>query len=497
MFAILNLFFIGFLTLFSFRPIFKPLVIVVLLLSSFVAYFMHQYGVVIDRTMIQNVFETDFREATDLFNWKMLVSVAVFGILPSIWIAGVNIDYPCGLRGLLSRLATFTGVIVLALLLLLLTYKSLAPTFRQYHDLRYRLTPMNLIHATQAYASSRFRTPTVFRALGRDATKGRSWAEKRKPAILVIVVGETARASSFSLNGYANETNPLLSRQAGLINFSNVQSCGTATAVSLPCLFSTLGRNDYDAATARSQEGLLDVLSHAGLRVLWRSNNSGCKGVCDRVEFQDLSKPAPGAVHCSAEECYDERMLADLPDLISNLTEDLVLVLHQKGSHGPAYSRRYPLPFAKFGPACTTTDFQQCRREEIVAAYDNTIVYTDYILSQTIALLEQAAIAGTADTAMLYVSDHGESLGERNMYLHGAPYLIAPTEQTHVPMMVWMSAPFSERFRIDQQCLAARRKQQFTHDNFFHSVLGMLDINTVIVNPALDIFTPCVRTTRS
>ena len=496
MLAILILFFIGILTLFSFRPVFKPFIITVFMISALVGYFMHQYGIVIDKTMIQNVFETDFREAAELFNWKMLVSITVFGILPSLWIAGLDIEYLKGFRGILSRAAIFGGVFVVAVLLLLLTFKSLAPTFRQYHELRYRLTPMNLVQATQAYVGSRFRTPIVVKALGRDAIKGRTWTDGRKPAFLVIVVGETARASSFSLNGYANNTNPLLSRQTGLINFTNVQACGTATAVSLPCMFSTLGRNDYDAAKARSQEGLLDVLSHAGLKVVWRSNNSGCKGVCDRVEFQDLSVPQPDALHCSDAECFDERMLADLPELIEKTNKDIVLVLHQKGSHGPAYSRRYPVSFAKFAPACATTDFQQCKREEIVAAYDNTILYTDYILSRTIAMLERAAIAGTADTAMLYVSDHGESLGERNMYLHGAPYLIAPAEQTHIPMMVWMSNSFSERFRIDRQCLAARRQQQFSHDNFFHSVLGMLDINSVILNPALDIFNPCVRTAK-
>ncbi|AWL07544.1 phosphoethanolamine transferase [Massilia oculi] len=493
MLAILALFFIGILTLFSFSQIFKPVVITAIVISSGINYFIHQYGIAIDKTMIQNVFETDFNEAAELLNWKMFVYVTFLGIIPSICLAGTKIIYPRGIGGMTKRAILFTGVICVAIILLVLTFKTLAPTFRQYHELRYRLTPMNLIQATQAYASIRLRTPTVVKALGRDAIKGRTWIEGRKPVILVIVVGETARASSFSLNGYANDTNPLLSRQKGLINFTNVQSCGTATAVSLPCLFSTMGRTNYDALKARGQEGLLDVLSHAGLRVIWRSNNSGCKGVCDRVEYQDLSIPEPGAVHCSTDECYDERLLVDFPDIIGKTTNDTVLVLHQKGSHGPAYSLRYPERFAKFGPACTTTDFQQCTREEIVAAYDNTILYTDYILSRTIAQLEAAANVGVADTAMLYVSDHGESLGERNMYLHGAPYLIAPREQTHVPMVMWMSSAFSSRFRIDQQCLNARRQQEFTHDNFFHSVLGMLDINSATINPALDIFNPCVR----
>jgi len=235
MLAILALFFIGILTLFSFSQIFKPVVITAIVISSGINYFIHQYGIAIDKTMIQNVFETDFNEAAELLNWKMFVYVTFLGIIPSICLAGTKIIYPRGIGGMTKRAILFTGVICVAIILLVLTFKTLAPTFRQYHELRYRLTPMNLIQATQAYASIRLRTPTVVKALGRDAIKGRTWIEGRKPVILVIVVGETARASSFSLNGYANDTNPLLSRQKGLINFTNVQSCGTATAVSGSC----------------------------------------------------------------------------------------------------------------------------------------------------------------------------------------------------------------------------------------------------------------------
>jgi lipid A ethanolaminephosphotransferase len=107
--------------------------------------------------------------------------------------------------------------------------------------------------------------------------------------------------------------------------------------------------------------------------------------------------------------------------------------------------------------------------------------------------LRAIAAAQDADTAMLYFSDHGESLGENNVYLHGAPYMFAPREQTEVPMMLWMSDSFSERFRIDRRCLAARRNEPLSHDNVFHSVLGMLDVNTAVLNPRLDLFHACVR----
>ena len=180
-----------------------------------------------------------------------------------------------------------------------------------------------------------------------------------------------------------------------------------------------------------------------------------------------------------------------VPDMIKTATKDLVLVLHQKGSHGPAYWKRYPKEFAKFGPVCETTELAKCSAESITAAYDNTILYTDFIIDKAISILETSSREDGLDTALLYFSDHGESLGEKGMYLHGTPYIISPPEQRHVPVMVWLSESFRARFHIDQRCLAARSAQEFSHDNVFHSTLGMLTDNTAVYNPKLDIFDAC------
>jgi lipid A ethanolaminephosphotransferase len=492
-FAIVVLFFNALLTLASFRFVAKPVLIVILLTASLASYFINQYGVVIDKAMIQNVFETDVREAGELLNWKLVLSVTLLGVLPSLYVARAHIQFPQGLRGIGRRSGIALGSLAIAALLLLVFFKSLAPALREHRELRYLLTPTNYIQAMHGYLRNRWSTPVAMATLGRDAVKGHAWAGQKRKTVTVIVVGETARAMNFSLNGYGRDTNPTLKHEAGLINFSNVQSCGTATAVSVPCVFSAMGREHYNGDKAGRQEGLLDVLSHAGFRVVWRDNNSGCKGVCDRVEFQDLSVPAPGVAHCAGDECYDERLIEGLPELIRASDRDLVVVLHQKGSHGPAYAKRYPEGFGRFGPVCNTSEFENCTRESIVNAYDNTILYTDTFLSKTIGLLRKTAAEEGVDTAMLYFSDHGESLGERHMYLHGAPYIFAPAEQTHVPMMLWMSDRFSDRFRIDRTCLSARREQSLSHDNVFHSVLGMLDVDTAVRNPKLDLFHACVR----
>ena len=490
-FAVLVLFFNALLSLVNFRYVIKPVLVALFLSAAFASYFMNHYGVVIDASMVQNVFETDAGEAHELLNWQMLQTVTLLGILPSILVWRLPLRFPPVWRSLQLQLGTVALSLVAIVVLLLLLFKTLAPAVREHRELRFLLTPTNLVQASHSYLKRQWATPTVMAPLGTDAVKGIKWnAGTQRKTVTVIVVGETARVMNFSLNGYGRQTNPRLSQQAGLINFRKVSSCGTATAVSLPCMFSHFGRSDYTADKANSQEGLLDVLAHAGFKVQWRDNNSGCKGTCDRVDHEDWSAPSPGDPLCDGEECHDERLLRGLAQRIRDSRQDIVIVLHQKGSHGPAYWKRYPERFSKFGPVCRTTELERCSQESIVAAYDNTILYTDYFLSQTIDLLRAAAGDG-ADTAMLYVSDHGESLGEHNIYLHGAPWIISPPEQRQVPMMLWLSDGFRSRFHINQVCLAARTGQEFSHDNVFHTVLGMLNVSTAVYNPKLDVLQPC------
>ena len=491
MFLMLVLAFTASLAVINFRFSIKPLLIALFLLTSLSSYFMDHYGVAIDWSMVQNIVDTDARESTELLNVGMLASFVLTGVIPAAAIAWSKPRYWTGRRQLGVNLATAGIAVVGAGLLLMLMFKTLAPALREHRELRFLLTPTNYIQAVNGYLKRKWSAPIVLAPLGRDASKGVLWRGNPRRTVTVIVVGETARAANFSLNGYGRLTNPELSRVPDLVNFRNMQSCGTATGISLPCLFSPLGREHFSATKAQSQEGLLDVLRHAGFDLLWRDNNSGCKGVCDRIPYEDVSLPVAGDQLCNDEECYDERLLRGLPQLIRQASGDMVIVLHQKGSHGPAYSKRYPPQFGVFGPVCTTIELGQCSRESIVNAYDNTIRYTDHVLKQAIDLLADAARADGVDTALMYFSDHGESLGENNFYLHGAPYVISPPEQRAVPFMLWLSEGFRERFKINQRCLAARGDHPFSHDHLFHSTLGMLNVSTAVYNPRLDIFNAC------
>jgi Predicted membrane-associated, metal-dependent hydrolase len=307
--------------------------------------------------------------------------------------------------------------------------------------------------------------------------------------VLVLVIGETARAANFSLLGYARETNPELAK-ASVIAFSNVTSCGTSTEVSVPCMFSPWGRGNYDERRIRNSEGLLDVLAHAGYVVKWLDNQSGCKDVCKGagVEYEKMA-PASAPDLCDATECHDEILVRRLASELKQVNRNTVFVLHMMGNHGPAYFQRYPAAFRRFLPDCATAELRKCSREEVVNAYDNAILYTDHVLAQLIGTLTQEP--RHLDSAMIYVSDHGESLGEHGLYLHGIPYAIAPDLQTHVPMVVWVSRQVVASGDVDESCLRHKSQAALSHDNLFHSALGFLDVQTQAYQPALDIFDGC------
>ncbi|OYZ83371.1 MAG: hypothetical protein B7Y03_09585 [Polaromonas sp. 24-62-144] len=320
-----------------------------------------------------------------------------------------------------------------------------------------------------------------------DAHLGASWSGRTKPVMFVMVVGETARAQNFSLNGYARNTNPLLSK-LDVINFSHATACGTSTEVSLPCMFSSFGRANYDEEKILSHESVLHVLARAGFKVLWRDNQSGCKGVCEGLAVDQLDKAGIEAL-CAEGQCFDEVLLSGMEGIARDATGNLFVVMHQLGSHGPAYFKRYPAAFKQFSPACENEDLRNCTVAEIVNAYDNSLLYTDFFLSKVIDFLTRSETK--YDTAMLYVSDHGESLGDKGLYLHGMPYSIAPDVQKQVPFLVWLSPGFRRSFGIDEACLRSRANEAVSHDNLFYSILGALDIQTTAYRRALDIFAPC------
>ena len=478
--------------------VYRLIASVLVLVSAFNSYFMWQYGTVIDSTMLANVLHTDANEVRDLLSWRLVMSVVVVAGPALWWIWRKPESSRSALKHLgRNLLGAFMGL-VLAVGAAFAGYQSMSSLMRNQKEVRYMINPLNSVYASGVLVAQQL--PSQVRELqkvGEDAQLGASYAAQKRGPLLLLVVGETARAQNWQLNGYPRATAPRLMQwqaQGDLVNFSDATSCGTNTQVSVPCMFSPLTRDDGGNRTPR-EENLLDVLQRAGLAVLWIDNQSGCKGVCDRVPHVDTRTLQLPAL-CGDGECADTAMLDGLDARIEALdparrARGVVLVMHQMGSHGPAYFKRRPPEVRPFQPECKSATLSDCAPDQLVNAYDNTIVQTDAFLDQALQWLQARAKSGANDTGLIYMSDHGESLGENGLYLHGVPYALAPEQQTRVPMVSWFSPGLQERQGLSLACLRQRAAEPISHDNLFHSVLGLMDVSTQAYVPALDALAGC------
>jgi lipid A ethanolaminephosphotransferase len=479
------------LSLFNWGKLLKPVLTVFFFSAASGAYFMMSYGIVIDSTMITNVIQTDTKEALDLFNWRMLVSFAILGLLPAwvLWKTPLK-SLRIGQQLIGNALMAVLSIAIL-LASLLAVFQDFSSIMRNHTQLRYLINPLNSYYAIGMVAAKPFqRDNKTLLPVGQDAKLVTAKATD-KPPLILLVLGETARMGNFGLNGYDRNTTPELSKE-NTVSLRGVMSCGTSTATSVPCMFSHLGKEDFESRK-NNYESLIDVLHHAGLALLWIDNQSGCKGVCERVP-QALTKELKHPSLCKGGECFDEIMLHQLDERIQALPAErrakgVVVVMHQMGSHGPAYYKRVPDTFKKFQPECKSNALQECSREQVVNSFDNTILYTDHFLSQAIQWLKKSN--ATHATAMLYVSDHGESLGENNLYLHGLPYRVAPDVQKRVPWISWWSQQFETQTGLSSACLKKKTNAPLTHDNYFHSVLGMVGVSTEVYQAKLDVHADC------
>lgn len=461
-------------TLISSRYTLKPLLITVLIISAFTSYFMNTYHVIIDNFMIQNSLQTDIKESLDLLSFKLLLYVVFLGLLPAYLVYRVELKPLSFKATLLSKAKVLLGSLLIIVIILLSFSKFYTSFFREHKPLRFYINPTYWMYAIGDYIALVNNSGEVeFKQLGVDA----KIAPPNKPHKLVIlVVGEATRADHFSLNGYQRETNPLLKKE-NIVNFKNFYSCGTSTAVSVPCMFSVYNRSDYSYKKGRATENVIDVINHTKqVAILWRDNNSDSKGVALRVPFEDYKYGDKNTI-CDNGECRDEGMLVGLDKYIEqHNNQDILIVLHQMGNHGPAYYKRYPKAFEKFTPVCKTNQLEDCTQESIANAYDNATLYSDYFLSKVIELLKN--YQNSYDTTMFYIADHGESLGEKGLYLHGLPYFMAPDAQTHVASLMWFGK--NNQHKVDEE-------KSYSQDNLFHTLLGLFNVKTKVYDEGMDV----------
>jgi lipid A ethanolaminephosphotransferase len=461
---------------------------VCLMVAAAQGYYSLFLGVQFDRSMLVNMLETHPAEALELITLQSLVWLVLVGMLPAVLILRVQLEESqCWQQSLRNTLALLLIPLLLLALGVYFQYQTMASARRNQTVQFKPPAPVNLISASFSIAKDQFKTPQELAAVGTDAHPLHS---EIKPRIFIFVLGETARSQNQQLSGYARETNARMAAER-VVYFPDVESCGTATAYSVPCMFSGLTRAEFDIAKAGSQENLLDVLKHAGVQVLWLDNDAGCKGLCDRVDHVDLTYSKDQTFCTEPGNCHDAILLQGLEQRLNQTTQDIFVVVHIKGSHGPAYYKRYPAEFEKFKPTCQSKELTQCSKESLVNAYDNSLVYTDHILGEVVAMLKR--LEPKYATLMMYASDHGESLGEKGLYLHGLPYALAPLEQTRVPMMAWFSQTFLKMESWNAQCPAKQSQKNRKHEDIYSTVLGLMEISTQAYRSERDLFLACEK----
>jgi len=465
----------------------KPLLSLLIIAGASAGYFSWYYGTYFDVSMINNVLQTDFRESTELLTGHYLLFMLALTLLPLVFLNTAIVTPLALFVAIKRRLVSALVVAALMVVSLGISFQSFAGLMRNHTELRYLINPGNLLLSVPRSLVSSVNGAIIDKVeIGLDATTTQS-TTSAKPRLLILVIGETVRAANWGLSGYTRDTTPKLSAQKNLINFTDVTSCGTSTAVSLPCMFADVAKSEYSSAYGLEHKSLLSVVKLAGYTVEWIDNQSGCKGVCEASDTDNID-PLHFVSLCPGGHCFDEALSSNLTEELAETPRNELIVFHMLGSHGPSYFRRYPEGFEVFTPTCHTDELSQCSQQEITNGYDNSVRYTDHVLN---AMLTQLQADQSRDIAMIYVSDHGESLGEMGLYLHGLPDMIAPDTQNHVPMVWWLSEGLQKATGISASCLRHQAAAAVSHDNLFHSILGLLSIQTEIYDPELDIGLRC------
>lgn len=435
----------------------KPIMAIFIIVGASASYFIKEYGVIIDHNMIGNAANTDPREIKDLVSLYMFGYLFCVMVVPLFILFRLEIGY--GKLGINLAKQIITVIISAAMLGCVLFFhsQSIVPFFRSNNNLRMYNVPFYQLYSIIKFIKLKYAKKRILKKIGTDATQNPSIKQQKR--LLVLVIGETARAANYAALGYTKNNTNFYTNKLGA-RFYKGTSCGTYTAKSLPCMLS------YKTKATHSQEdfeeNVTDVLAHAGVKTSWYDNNSGgCKGQCDRLaDAKEYSAP------------FDDILLKDLEKNLASNPGNEMIVLHLQGSHGPSYFKRYPKSFKRFTPTCDTSKLNKCSLEAVVNTYDNSLLYTDYLLSRFIKLL---LAKKDVKSELIYLSDHGESLGENGVFLHGMPYFLAPDEQKQIPVMIW------------GQKHIRKGVKDISQDDLFSTILGYFGVKSKVYDKSLDI----------
>lgn len=433
----------------------KLLLVLCANLNAISIYFITTYSVIIDKSMIGNVLNTNFEESSSFFSFGLVMYIVLLGIIPSILIMKTKVVRVKFKRFLIHVVSIFIFIAAF----IYVNSTNWLWIDKNSKSLGAMVMPWSYIVNTSRFFYHKNQENQQEILLPNATIKD------DKKSIVVLVIGESARRKNFSLYGYDKDTNPLLSKIKNIHTFK-AESCATYTTAGVKCIL------EYKESN-KLYEILPNYLFRNDVEVFWRTTNWGEPP----VHIKNYQKSGELKKLCQGEGCdYDEVLLSGLKEqVLASKKNKILIILHTSTSHGPTYNKKYPPKFNKFTPVCNSVELGNCSEEELMNAYDNTIVYTDYILANLIGELKQL---NQYSSTMLYVSDHGESLGENNLYMHGLPVSVAPKEQLEIPFIVWLSDNSKELKNTDTA----------SQLNVFHSVLDFLAIESPIYDQNMSIF---------
>ena len=452
-------FMMTYLVMFVLRAVGRGLLAVLSVINATAVYFIYTYNVIIDATTIENVFNTRYSEASGFFSWSLWLFILACGVVPALF---------CLLQPVARGKARRLGLVCGGSLAVVLAVGALnigQTLWISQHDteLGGLLQPWSyLVNTGRVMSFSQDEQAEEIKLPDGKITD-------REKTVVVLVIGESARKANFQLYGYARDTNPLLSKRAGLKVYQ-ATSCATYTTAGTKAILEPQDSGDL-------YELLPNYAYRTGVDVSWRTSNWGEPPihVPEYLTNEELGEQYPGE-----NVYYDAILQKGLRQRIESSQKDKVLiVLHTSTSHGPKYANKYPKEFEVYRPVAQNVEEGEKNVGRLVNAYDNTIRYTDYLLDSLITTLRSMS---EWHSAMIFISDHGESLGENKMFMHGLPMKLAPKVQYEIPFLVWVSDGF--RDYKPEQDLPAVLEQHY----IFHSVLNLLSIQSPAYNAAYDIF---------
>lgn len=424
-------------------------------ISTGCVYYIFAYNVMMDESMIGNFFNTRYEEASQFITFPFIACLLIVGVLPMVWIIGAKVRY-----GSWKRLGITTAASLGAALLIILGNLNQTLWIGN-HD-----TELGGLVMPWSYVVNTCRLFGHQHERNREETPlpDASFSNNERRAV-VLVIGESARKANCSLYGYERDTNPLLGAMDDL-HVINAVSNATYTTAGVK---SILEYKDTDELF----EILPNYAYRNGVMVQWRTSNWGEPPVHvpEYLTEEDLAARYP-----DEGDGYDGVLLNGLRQTIEEAEQDKVLIiLHTNTSHGPAYCNRYPKRFEVYTPVCDNVEQASKAPQELINAYDNTIIYTDYLLNSIIDTLKTVS---DRSCAMFYISDHGESLGENNLYMHGVPVKVAPAEQYEIPCYVWLTPGYRE----------VKNPELIDQHWVFHSIMDLLDMQSPVFDPEKDLF---------